>query len=249
METALLSTIGGTVTTTEAASKPPRRVAWALAAAIVLCSIGVLWKLGLGTSEFNLEWAFFREGASSPLVLMDRISPGDRLFLEIKPNEDIYIYVLNEDMDGETNVLFPNPELDKSNPLPGGKKHRLPGTQGGIAKYWDVYSAGGTEHFLIVASYAAIPELEKDIAEFWRVNPADAKRGLPELAQVSKEKLRGFTRMEDRVRGVGPLVESKGPSTSPLRLSEVVRPFSDGSEVQSTNGVLVRNFQLLNPKY
>ena len=88
------------------------------------------------------------------------VKPGDELFMEFEAAEDLYVYVLNQDEKGESYLLFPQPEYELSNPVPSGREVRLPGPSQGEELVWQVSSAGGREHFLVVTSQQRLPELE-----------------------------------------------------------------------------------------
>ena len=103
------------------------------------------------------------ERSSVPLSTGDRVRPGDRLSLEFRATRPAWVYVLNEDERGERYLLFPQPLFDAKNPLPADSTLRLPGTIDGRENAWTVTSAGGREHFLIVASPEAVPELEAEL--------------------------------------------------------------------------------------
>lgn len=105
------------------------------------------------------------EGAHQVLTDGDRVRPGDRLALEIETSERAHVFVVNEDLRGDVFLLFPIAGLDLGNPLPGGRRHQLPGRLDGVPQHWQVTSTGGRERFLVIASSRALPELEREIAE------------------------------------------------------------------------------------
>ncbi len=113
------------------------------------------------TASLAIESAMYRSTSSipQPLPSGSGVQPGDLLFLEVTTGEDVYLYVLNGDEEGELFVLFPLAGLELGNPLPVGR-HYLPGRGGGIDQDWKVTSAGGTESFLVVASRSRLPDLE-----------------------------------------------------------------------------------------
>ena len=80
------------------------------------------------------------------------MAPGDRLHLEFEASRDLYLYVMEEDDRGEAYVLYPLPGSGATNPLAGGRMHRLPPARDGRAYSWGVSSVGGTEHLLIIAA-------------------------------------------------------------------------------------------------
>jgi serine/threonine-protein kinase len=92
----------------------------------------------------------YRDGQSAPLRQGARVSPGDRLFLEFESSKPVFLYVVNQDEDGESYLLFPLP-VGPTNPLPQGQSHRLPGRRGENL-YWQVSSVGVREHFYVFAT-------------------------------------------------------------------------------------------------
>lgn len=106
------------------------------------------------------EAELWKAGAVSAVRLEDgaRVQPGDALALQVELEEESYVYVFNEDTDGNLFVLFPLPGLDPGNPLRSGD-HRLPGDLDGEPQSWVVTSAAGQERFLIVGSPTPLPQL------------------------------------------------------------------------------------------
>jgi hypothetical protein len=108
-----------------------------------------------GSSEFELEAQMVarRDGAEVALHGGDAVHPGDGLVLSVKANRDLYLYVFNEDGNGQLTALFPLSGYDLENPVPSGATHRLPGSWKGTPYRWGVSNGGGgTERFLLIAS-------------------------------------------------------------------------------------------------
>jgi serine/threonine protein kinase len=116
-----------------------------------------------------------------------RIRPGDRLSLEIEAPEAVHVWVVNEDLDGNVFLLFPVAGLDRGNPLSADRGHRLPGRINGAPQDWQVTSAGGREHFLVIASRNPDPELERELAGMAAasVRTNGVSRGVGGLAPAS----------------------------------------------------------------
>ena len=74
------------------------------------------------------------------------------LFLEFESSQPVFVYVVNQDEQGEGYLLFPIPGNSPTNPLPAGQSHRLPGRRSSTDLYWQVSSVGGREHFYVFAS-------------------------------------------------------------------------------------------------
>jgi hypothetical protein len=108
----------------------------------------------------------FRASAGSPARELrdgDRVATGDRLHLTVQAPFDVYVYVVDEDERGDAYLLFPLPG-EVQNPLAGGRRHRLPGPQGGRALDWQVTSAGGREHILVFAARERQPVFEEVVS-------------------------------------------------------------------------------------
>jgi len=141
---------------------PLLAVAGLLVAATLALSI---YRGRTGPSPFvqpPFEAELWKVGAVSAVRLEDgaEVQPSDALALQVELEEEAYVYVFNEDTDGNLFVLFPLPGLDPGNPL-GSGGHRLPGDLDGEPQSWVVTSAAGQERFLIVGSRTPLPQLER----------------------------------------------------------------------------------------
>ena len=100
---------------------------------------------------FSVEAAFFRGAAGRErLASGARIAVGDSLSLRIQTSESLFVYVIDEDDRGEAYLLFPASDFDPANPLPPSTEQLLPGRRGGRRFYWQVTSAGGREHLVVL---------------------------------------------------------------------------------------------------
>src|SRR5262245_27083147 len=142
------------------APDPPRRAWWspvmrraAVAAAAALVVVGLGRTIPpIVNPQYSVEASLFRRSpeATERLVPGERVAPGDELFMEIKGSRRLYAYVINEDDQGKAFLLFPLPGTEFSNPLAAGRSRRLPGNREGKDVFWQVTSAGGEEHFLVI---------------------------------------------------------------------------------------------------
>jgi len=178
-----------------------------------------------------------RAGSSTHLNPGAAVEVGDDLFLEFRASRDLFVYVINEDEQGNTYLLFPLPELDLENPLAGEISHRLPGSRGGVPFNWTVTSIGGREHFLMVASPDRLEDLEPKLEELPRAG-APKGAGAIQLPPRAVSRLRG-------VGGLRPADPGKIGALSPVRLSELAEGLS--SPGTSVRGVWVRRFEFSNP--
>ncbi len=161
-----------------------------------------------------------------------RIAPGDQLFLDVDVAGDSWIYVFNEDDAGDQYLLFPLPGLDLENPLPPGK-HQLPGTIGGEEQLWDVTSAAGREHLLVLTASSEVDFIESVIAS--------TEPGIPgqpwKLQQGMAQRVRG-------IGGMSPPAVPDGATKPPLaelRRNVAVRAADQG-------GIAVWELTLSNPR-
>ncbi len=209
MERALAECIGGLRGGDSPAAGPvwwtrPRVLVPAFTALVAAVALVV----GLWPARFRVEAELFRSSDGFEQRLRDsaRIVPGDKLFLEVEGTRPLHVYVLNRDALGETYVLFPLPDLERQNPLPAGRRLRLPGTLGGEPFTWQVTSAGGEEFLLVAASRQPLAELECALADVPRSAP-----GVP--VRLDAPGLIGT------LRGIGGLAPDPSPglgSGSPL---------------------------------
>ena len=186
---------------------------------------------------YRIEAAFYveRNGADVRLPRGARVSPGDRLSLQIEASVPVYLYVVNEDEQGESYLLFPLPGQGVSNPLAGALRHRLPGEGTGQRLSWQVTSAGGREHFLVFASPERSPTFDQMFASL----PAPAVDTPVQSARLSPEAL-------GVLRGVGGLAPTPAQPGAQLRLArDFATPLADGQE--TVRGTWIRQVTLENP--
>ena len=146
----------------------PSRGLGVLAVAAVALAVAVLAILFVRSDGFRVEEAaLYRRGeeASHRLRSGDRVGVGDKLFLNFHASKELYVYVLNEDLQGNRYVLFPLRGGALQNPVPADQVHRLPGAVDGQEMDWTVSSVGQTEHFYVIASLKPRRELEESIAD------------------------------------------------------------------------------------
>lgn len=164
------------------------------------------------------------------------ISPGDTLFAKVRVSVPAYVYIVNEDEQGESYVLFPLPGQALTNPLQSGTTHRIPGASGDALLNWQVTSAGGREHFLVFASPEQLPVFEQMFAALPKPELGRQVRG----ARLSPEAI-------GRLRSVGGLASAPATQPTSMRLSsQFATPLGEGEE--TAQGLWVRQFTLNNPR-
>ncbi len=181
-------------------------------------------------AEYRIGATFHRAqpSGSTPLQANARVRLGDRLFLEIEATRAVHVYVVNQDEQGENYLLFPLPGQATRNPLAADRVHRLPGTVD-----WEVTSAGGREHFLVVASPEPLDALQK---VFERL-PAPRVGGPPATsAPLSNETI-------GQLRGIGGLSPREKPGMS----KDLLQSAAQLGGAESVKGAWMRQFTLENP--
>jgi serine/threonine protein kinase len=106
----------------------------------------------LPTIEYLALFQSYRGGRNIPLRQGDAVAPGDKLSLEFAASRPVFVYVVNQDDQGDGHLLFPLPGHSPTNPLQPGQSQRLPGRRNGEEIYWQVSTPGGREHFYVFAS-------------------------------------------------------------------------------------------------
>ncbi|MEO5618180.1 MAG: serine/threonine-protein kinase [Candidatus Eisenbacteria bacterium] len=238
---------------------PARRPALAAAVFVTLVALGVVafvaWRArrsevtepaggatpaAAPVAIYSVEASFLRrdgEGATR-LIAGDRVKPGDRLSLEVRASRPAWIYVLNEDERGERYLLFPQPRFDARNPLPAESTFTLPGTVGGKENAWTVTSAGGREHFLVVASPEPVLEIEAELDRL----PAPTPGQTIDYARVGDVAV-------ERLRGVGGVTELPPDAARPSPTSAAFDRFRAlAGRENGIRGVWVRQIVLENPR-
>jgi hypothetical protein len=125
--------------------------------------------------------------------------------------------------------------FDARNPLGPDSLIRLPGSAGGRPIAWNVTSAGGSEHFLVVASPDPVPDLESRLAAL----PAPAPGHPITYPPVPAAAI-------ERLRGVGGVAEV--PAARPGPAAGLFEEFrSLASRETGVSGVWVRHITLRNP--
>jgi eukaryotic-like serine/threonine-protein kinase len=164
-----------------------------------------------------------------------RIAPGDKLFVEVQVSVPAYVYIVNEDDQGASFLLFPLPGQTITNPLPARTATRVPGARAGEDLYWQVTTAGGREHFLIFVSPERLTTFEQMFAGLPR-----AEVGKPVLnAKLSREAV-------GVLRGVGGLTSTAQPTSPDARLAlQFQTPLRE--TVETASGLWVRQLTLDNP--
>jgi serine/threonine protein kinase len=189
-------------------------------------------------NAYDVSASFLRRGPSGAAHLDsgDRVAPGDRISLEFRSTQRMWVYVIDADERGESYLLFPQPLFDRHNPLPADSTLVLPGTRLGRENAWTVTSRGGREHLLVVANPEPVAELEAEVSRL----PAPVPNAPVHDPRIGANTI-------ERLRGMGGVTEvpSPGPASDPSGLLEHIRSLA-GRE-QGVHGTWVRQVVLENP--
>ncbi len=151
----------------------PRGVAFAaLTAAVAAAALLVAREVRMPTAPLVAE-AALRRGVEqvTPLRSGDTVAVGDAVHLVLDLERSAHVYVLNRDEQGSAALLFPLPGYALQNPLPAGRA-LIPGARSGdpAPMAWTIGTAGGREHFLVVAAAKPMADFE---AELRRLPPPE----------------------------------------------------------------------------
>jgi predicted Ser/Thr protein kinase len=174
-----------------------------------------------------------RDGTDVPLAHGTTLAVSERVSMDLDISVPAYVYIVNEDDRGNSFLLFPLPGREPSNPLPAGR-HRLPGMLDDEKLYWQVTTAGGREHFVVIASPAQSPLFDRMFASLR--SPALNEPIYPKLSTDALGVL----------RSVGGLAVAPAPPREPLSAApEFAIPLSNKEE--TTQGVWIRQATFENP--
>ena len=186
--------------------------------------------------EYTVDASLYRAAGNTevPLPAGGRVAPGDRLALHVQTSRPTYVYVVDEDDQGESYLLFPLPNQQPANPLPAGTSVRLPGGSSKQPLYWQVTSAGGREHFLIFVTPEPLGAFDRMFASLDR-----PVLNAPVLSARMPTEAVGI------LRGIGGITAATAVPGRGLLAEQFTTPLRGGSEV--ARGLWVRQITLENP--
>jgi hypothetical protein len=198
-------------------------------------------------ARYTVETAFYRvrNQRETPLADGSTVRLGDLVAMKLRATRDVYVYVVNEDDAGEANLLFPLPGQTVTNPLRGGREHRLPGIVEGADTAWEVTSSGGSEHFLLFVSPTRLEGVEKALLDDLPKATKDRRLQSARLSAASLGQLRGVGGLAAvRPAGVGGLA-AVPPGALKGRLSQIAERLT--SPTEQATGVWVRQVTFESP--
>ena len=98
---------------------------------------------------------------AAPVVEGAKLPSGSRVSFSVQLSRAAHVYLFQKSPNGSFNVLFPDPRISVSNPVPAGQELRIP--QGGASFKLDDKDIG-TERVYIVASLAPIASLAQAVS-------------------------------------------------------------------------------------
>jgi serine/threonine protein kinase len=185
-------------------------------------------------SSYAVQATFYKQDGKRETTLTggERVEPGDTLGVRLSLSKPAYVYIANQDEEGDGFLLYPL-RADGSGPLDADREHLLPMEETGWL--WQVTSQGTREHFLIFVSRTILKEFDQLLRELPR-----AKAGRPIVAGQPRLPRGLITRS---VGGLAPA--KKTPSTQLQRLFEQASPLS--AQRETVDGAWIRELTLNNP--
>ncbi len=214
-------------------------VLWSLVGLMILSLTAGIFFNYSANQNYTIAANMYRSDSSGTLVIESgsQVRVGDRLNIKFESSKDMFVYILNEDEQGNAFVLFPLKGQSLNNPLKAGQLYNLPGEINHQPFSWQVTSAGGVEHFMIVASEVALEKLETTIERLATVSTgATAYRVDPQAIDV--------------FRGVGALIayqENETPTANQHLFKKVENVIEAGSG-ENHRGVWIKKIDLINPR-
>ncbi len=112
----------------------------------------------LASQRLGMDMRVEAASAGRTIVHQDGqpLQSGDKFRVVVRPTTDAHVYVLLLSSSGEPSVLFPNPDMPLTNPLPAGREVAIPpdGT-------FELDGAAGEEHLQVLASQHPLSDLEQ----------------------------------------------------------------------------------------
>jgi eukaryotic-like serine/threonine-protein kinase len=186
-------------------------------------------------ASYRISAAFYalRDNRPVRLATGSSLAPGDQMFFSVDVSQPVFVYVVNQDDQGESNLLFPLPGVEPANPVPAGRGIRLPGSRNAEQYNWVVTSAGGRDHFYVYVSPQRLADFEQLLAALPRAQVGRPIESIP----LSRSDI-------VNLRGVGGLAASSARVENPVTLADLpVLP--DGE--QTADGVWARRITFENP--
>lgn len=115
---------------------------------------------GRAADLVRVTWIRERAGEGVFLLDGDVVTPEDALMVEAYASDSTYAYVVERDPAGGGFLWFPNPDLDRGNPIRPGEHARLPGSRGGRPYAFRLAGRAGTKELVLYGSRRPIEAFE-----------------------------------------------------------------------------------------
>lgn len=120
------------------------------------------------------------------------LKTGDQFRVNFKTDNDGYVYVINFDGSGKSQIIFPHPEAGATNFVKGGQTYEIPAS---VANWYYLDEVTGKETLYVIASPFKIANLDALVT--------DLQQGKGGGAQVTLKNARLRGSLEALTRGVG----------------------------------------------
>lgn len=126
---------------------------------------------------------------------------GQPLALRMTTTRPVFVYIINQDDQGHSHVLYPLATQPQA--IPAGKNIELPGVVAGQPMDWQVDSASSQERFAVVVAIQRLVELERLLVDWSRAGEATGAsgttfRGVGELIRKKNDKQQDLTDLISR---------------------------------------------------
>ena len=149
--------------------------------------VAVFFVLGLSSPpdfeyEVNLaSYSRVRGPVTISLESGDLVYPGERFQIRFRPDDGMFLYVVNVSNGGDAGLLFPHPRIDIPHSLEGAKHYSLPAENG----YWKVDGNSGTETVFLLGSENEVNDVGSIIDEIRKIS-ADGAPWLERAERIER---------------------------------------------------------------
>jgi hypothetical protein len=139
-----------------------------------------------GLKSLGLRYTILKRQGAGEYFEVDRdsdFSEGDQLRLELEPNDNGFLYVVNQGSSQRWSVLYPRGAEQGSNRVEAGRKYSIPAK--GASRAITITSPSGVEKLFVVLSRNPEPDIENLIYRLGEKKPGSAEPPRTMLAQNS----------------------------------------------------------------
>ncbi|MGK5091839.1 DUF4384 domain-containing protein [Deltaproteobacteria bacterium TL4] len=176
---------------------------------------------------------FFFDGQGRMIEEGSTVKKGDEFNVMLKPDGDLYAYVLNQDTQGNFFRIFPNQEVSpQTNPLKDRTSYTFPTKTSGLIFSFDENT--GEEHFFFILSASPLDDLDELFLQLEQAKSEKARNDvLPLLVNAVRSRGMALKNKKTPVQvpssqtnikleaKIGELVEGKGALVKTVRLNHI----------------------------